>query len=193
MVIQQLKPSQRVAGRWLAVMEDGSILRLGENEVLNFSLYAGRELTDQEAERLTASAEQNSRRELERKLAGWGAGEEEQAAVCGRLEELGILNDAQYAQLVVRHYSAKGYGERKLRDELYRRGVPRDLWEEALTQAEDPAEAIDAFVAKKLKGAAVSDPKELKKVSDALVRRGYSWSDISEALRRYDSRLELEE
>ena len=49
MVIQQLKPSQRVAGRWLAVLEDGSILRLGENEVLNFSLYAGRELTDQEA------------------------------------------------------------------------------------------------------------------------------------------------
>ena len=143
MVIQQLKPSQRVAGRWLAVMEDGSILRLGENEVLNFSLYAGRELTGQEAEQLAASAEQNSRREralnlaagkpmsrreLERKLAGWGAGEEEQAAVCGRLEELGILNDAQYAQLVVRHYSAKGYGERKLRDELYRRGVPRDLW-----------------------------------------------------------------
>ena len=71
--------------------------------------------------------------------------------------------------------------------------MPRDLWEEALTQAEDPAEAIDAFVAKKLKGAAVSDPKELKKVSDALARRGYSWSDISEALRRYDSRLELEE
>ena len=165
MVIQQLKPSQRVAGRWLAVMEDGSILRLGENEVLNFSLYAGRELTDQEAEQLTASAEKNSRREralnlaagkpmsrreLERKLAGWGAGEEEQAAVCDRLEELGILNDAQYAELVVRHYSAKGCGERKLRDELYRRGVPRDLWEEALTQAEDPAEAIDAFVAKKL-------------------------------------------
>ena len=196
MVIQQLKPSQRVAGRWLAVMEDGSILRLGENEVLNFSLYAGRELTDQEAEQLTASAEKNSRREralnlaagkpmsrreLERKLAGWGAGEEEQAAVCDRLEELGILNDAQYAEMIVRHYSAKGCGERKLRDELYRRGVPRDLWEEALTQAEDPAEAIDAFVAKKLKGAAVSDPKELKKVSDALARRGYSWSDISEA------------
>ena len=186
-------------------MEDGSILRLGENEVLNFSLYAGRELTGQEAEQLTASAERNSRREralnlaagkpmsrreLERKLAGWGAGEEEQAAVCDRLEELGILNDAQYAELVVRHYSAKGYGERKLRDELYRRGVPRDLWEEALAQAEDPAEAIDAFVAKKLKGAAVSDPKELKKVSDALARRGYSWSDISEALRRCGAQWE---
>ena len=195
MVIQQLKPSQRVSGRWLAVMEDGSILRLGENEVLNFSLYAGRELTDQEAEQLTASAEKNSRRERALNLAAGKPmsrreGEEEQAAVCDRLEELGILNDAQYAQLVVRHYSAKGCGERKLRDELYRRGVPRDLWEEALTQAEDPAEAIDAFVAKKLKGAAVSDPKELKKVSDALARRGYSWSDISEALRRYGAQWE---
>ena len=205
MVIQELKPSAKVPGRWLAVLEDGSLLRLGENEVLQFSLYAGKELTDAEAEELTRSVEKNSRREralnlaagkpmsrreLEQKLSAWGAGEEEKASVCDRLEELGILNDRQYAELVVRHYSSKGYGERKLRDELYRRGVPRDLWADALAQAEDPAEAIDAFVTKKLKGAAVSDPKELKKVSDALARRGYSWSDISEALRRYGAQWE---
>ena len=49
MVIKTLKPSQRVQGRWLAQLEDGSLLRLGENEVLNFSLYAGRELTDESA------------------------------------------------------------------------------------------------------------------------------------------------
>ena len=30
MVIRELKPSQHVAGRWLAVLEDGTILRLGE-------------------------------------------------------------------------------------------------------------------------------------------------------------------
>ena len=44
MVIQDLKPSQRVEGRWLAVLEDGSILRLGEGEVVDFALYAGKEL-----------------------------------------------------------------------------------------------------------------------------------------------------
>lgn len=200
MVIQQLKPSQRVAGRWLAVMEDGSILRLGENEVLNFSLYAGRELTDQEAEQLTASAEKNSRREralnlaagkpmsrreLERKLAGWGAGEEEQAAVCDRLEELGILNDAQYAEMIVRHYSAKGCGERKLRDELYRRGVPRDCWDDALAAQEPPEGAIDALLQKKLRGADPSDPRALKRAADALARRGYRWEEIQEGLERY--------
>ena len=205
MKIQALKPSARVAGRWLAVLEDGSILRVGENEVLTFSLYTGKELSDEEAERLVESAQRNSRREralnlaaskpvsrreLERKLAGWGAGQEETASVCGRLEELGLLNDAQYAQMVVRHYAEKGYGERKLRDEFYRRGIPRELWEEALSQAGDPSEALDALLRKKWKGAVPEDPRELKKAFDALVRRGYAWSDVSEALRRLGVREE---
>lgn len=199
MVIQELKPSKRVPGRWLAVLEDGSILRVGENEVADFALYAGRALSEDEAERLQASVRRGawkakalellarkpqSRRELERKLTEWGADGEETAAICDRLEELGYLNDGEYAARVVRHYSAKGFGVRKLRDELYRRGVPRELWEDALAQAEDPGEAIDAFLAKKLAGTAM-DRADLKRASDALARRGYSWTEIGDALRRY--------
>lgn len=199
MVIQELKPSKRVEGRWLAVLEDGSILRIGEGEVIDFALYAGKELSEEEVAGLMACArcsglkekalelltrKPQSRKELERKLKEWEATEEEQAAICDRMEELGYLNDASYASLVVRHYSAKGFGEKKLRDELYRRGVPRDLWDGALEQASDPAEAIDAFAAKKLAGKH-PDRKELEKVSAALARRGYSWSDIRDALGRY--------
>lgn len=199
MVIRELKPSQRIKGRWLAVLEDGSILRVGEDQVIDFSLYAGKELTEDEAEALQGSAQRQqrkekaldllarkpqSRRELEKKLAEWGAAEDEVQTVCDRMEQLGYLNDAEYAARVVRHYSAKGFGPGKLRDELYRRGVPRDLWQEAMDQAEDPAQAIDAFVAKKLAGKTV-DRQSLKKVSDALARRGYRWPDINDALRRY--------
>ncbi len=201
MTISKLAPSKRVEGRWLAFLEDGTILRLGENEVLQFALYAGRELDETEAAALLDSARRSalkektlellsrkpqSRRELERKLREWEAGEAEAAALCDRMEELGYLNDAAYAVQVVRHYSAKGFGPKKLRDELYRRGVPRDLWDEALEQAEDPAGAIDTFVARKLAGKE-PDRRELKRVSDALARRGYSWSDISEALKRYET------
>ena len=200
MVIQDLKPSKRVAGRWLAVLEDGSILRVGENEVVGFALYSGKELTEEEIRGLREAARRSglkekalnllarkpqSRKELERKLGEWEAGEEESAAICDRMEELGYLNDAAYAGMIVRHYSAKGYGDKKIRDELYRRGVPRCLWDEALEQAADPGPAIDAFVAKKLAGK-TADRKEIQKVSAALARRGYSWSDISDALRRYD-------
>lgn len=204
MRIEELKPSKRVQGRWLAVLEDGSILRVGEGEVIDFALYAGKELTPEEAQQLTDSARRTglkektldlltrktmSRKELERKLTEWEAGEEEISFLCARMEELGFLNDGAYAAQVVRHYSQKGCGEHKLRDELYRRGVPRELWEDALAQATDPAEAIDAFLRKKLAGKQ-ADHKELKKVSDALARRGYGWEDISAALRRWGADAE---
>lgn len=206
MVIQELKPSKHVAGRWLVVLEDGTILRVGENEILQFSLYRGRELTGEEGERLLSSARRSglkekalellsrkpmSRRELEIKLEQWEAGEEERSEICCRLEELGFLDDGRYACQVVRHYAAKGYGVRRLRDELYRRGVARELWDEALEQCEDCSEQLDAFLEKKLKGSC--DPKEIKRASDALARRGYSWSEIREALHRYDGRLDLED
>ena len=204
MVIRELKPSKRVQGRWLVMLEDGSILRVGEKEVIDFALYTGKELTEDEAQAIVEAARRTglkektinllarkpmSRRELERKLGEWEAGEEETAAICDRMEELGFLNDGEYAARLVRHYSAKGYGERKLRDELYRRGIPREFWEDALARAEDSAGAIDAFIEKKLAGKTV-DQKELKKVSDALARRGFSWSDISNALGRYGARME---
>ncbi|MCI9311093.1 MAG: regulatory protein RecX, partial [Lawsonibacter sp.] len=37
MVIEELKPSKRVRGRWLAVLEDGSILRLSRNQIADFA------------------------------------------------------------------------------------------------------------------------------------------------------------
>ena len=202
----QVKPSKRVQGRWLAVLEDGSILRLGENEIIDFALCAGKELTEEEAEGLMASLHRSglkekalsllarkpqSRKELERKLSQWEATQEEAAAICERMAELGYLDDAAYAAQVVRYYSAKGYGERKLRDELYCRGVPRELWEDALDQAQDSSTAIDAFLTKKL-GGRTPDRQELKKLSDALARRGYHRSEINEALGRCGAEVELD-
>lgn len=204
MRIEQLKPSQRVKGRWLATLEDGTLLRLGEGEVIDFALYAGRELSEEEGERLVRAARSSglkekalslltvkpqSRRELERKLEQWEATDEEAQAICQRMEELGLINDEAYAVQVVRHYSAKGCGEHKLRDELYRRGVPRHLWDQALEQAEDPTRAIDAFIAGKLAGKQ-PDRKLLQKVSDALMRRGFRWEDVRDALNRYGAGVE---
>lgn len=206
MVIQELKHSQRVQGRWLAMLEDGSILRVGQQEIADFALYAGRELTEEEAAALTAglrsrqmreralellSRKPQSRRELTRKLNEWGAGPEEADAVCDRMEELGYLNEAAYAARIVEVYSARGFGEKKLRDELYRRGVPREEWDEALARVEDSTQAIDDFLQKKLTGW-TGDRKQLQKVTAALARRGFSWSDIRDALARYETGIDIE-
>lgn len=200
MVIQELKPSRHVEGRWLAVLEDGSILRLGKNQIADFALYAGRELSDEEADRLMRAIENEnfrahalrmitdtarSRKELIKLLEKMECPPEKAQEIADWLEDLGYLDDAAYAREVAELYARRGYGARKIRDELYRRGIPRELWDEALAQIEDEdnASAIDAFLEKKLKGS--HDPKEVKRASDALARRGYRWPEISDALRRY--------
>ena len=198
MVIQELKPSKRVRDRWLAVLEDGSILRLSKNQIADFALYAGRELSDEEAERLLQAIENEnfrahalrmitdtarSRKEFIKLLEKMNCPPEKAQEIADWLEDLGYLDDAAYAREVVELYVRRGYGERKIRDELYRRGVPRELWDDALAQIEDNSEAIDAFLEKKLKGS--RDPKEIKKASEALARRGFRWPEISDALRRY--------
>lgn len=200
MVIEELKPSKRVQDRWLAVLEDGSILRLSRNQIADFALYAGRELSDEEADRLTQAIENEkfrahalrmimdtprSRKEFVKLLEKIDCPPEKAQEIADWLEDLGYLNDAAYAREVAELYTRKGYGKRKIRDEFYRRGIPRELWGEALEQIEeeDNTSAIDAFLEKKLKGS--HDPKDIKRASDALARRGFAWSEISGALRRY--------
>lgn len=214
MRIEKLVPSQRVQGRWLCTLDDGTLLRLGEGEVVRFALYAGMELTDEfydqleEAARYAAVRERAldliaarplSRRELLDKLTARPrdpkkrpADPAQAEAAADWLEGLGYLNDAEYARTVVKHYAAKGYGVRKLRDELWKRGVPREHWDAALAELAESGqgeEAIDALLRQKLKGRA-PDEKELKRASDALARRGYRWEEIKAALRRYGADIE---
>lgn len=200
MKLNKLAPSQRKKGRWLVHLEDGTLLRVTEREVVSFGLYSGMELEEEALAALIAAAQRSkvrsdaltlltgrphSRKELERKLTRKGAEAEDAAAAGAWLEEMGLLNDGDYARQIVRHYSAKGFGRRKIQDELYRRGVPREVWDDAMEEREDPAEAMDAFLRKKLGGGPAPDRQTIKRVSDALARRGFSWSEISEALRRY--------
>ena len=122
-----------------------------------------------------------------------GTAREELAAraesVADWLENLGLLNDEQYARDVVRWCGEKGYGARRVRDELFRRGVPRELWDEALEGLSGSEEAVDRFLRQKLKNWD-GDPKELKRAADALARRGFSWSEISEGLERFETSID---
>ena len=213
MRITKLLPSQRIQGRWLCHLEDGTILRVTENEVACFGLYSGMELTEELREQLEEavlrgevkekalrllSGRPMSRKELVDKLTARPRDKEKEPIpeelaeeAANRLEELGYLNDAEYARTVARHYAAKGYGERKLRDELWKRGVPRAYWDQALEEVQDPTDAMDEFIRRKLMGR-TADRETLGKLSAALARRGYRWEDIRSALSRYGETFEDE-
>lgn len=200
MRIETLVPSQKVKGRWLLTFEDGTKLKLTDREMVDFSLYQGLDVPDAALEQLRDAAGESqarrraanilsarplSRRELEKRLVEKGETPQHAQAAADYMEHLGYLDDHAYAKTLAQYYSAKGYGPRKIRDELYRRGVPREDWDEALESLDGPEETLDKLVEAKLRRVESPDRKELKRVSDALMRRGYAWSDISAALRRY--------
>jgi Uncharacterized protein conserved in bacteria len=107
---------------------------------------------------------------------------DEVAAMC---VDYGFLNDAEYAGMLTRYYASRGYGPGRIRTEFTRRGVPREYWEEALGQLPDGGETIDLLLEARLRGKDPSDRRELKKATDALFRKGYSWDDIKSAVSRY--------
>ena len=204
MRIEELKPSKRVQGRWLAVLEDGSVLRVGEGEVIDFALYAGKELADGEAQGLVAAARRSglkekaldlltrnpmSRKELERKLQEWEAGEEETASICARMEELGFLNDGEYGAMLVRDLCRRGYGPRRIRQYLREKLLDLPDIEQAMEAYVLQPEKMQAYIETKLRGQ-TPDRKALKRVADGLFRRGFSWDEIQHALRDYSLNME---
>ena len=70
----------------------------------------------------------------------------------------------------------------KVINELYRRGVPRELWDEALETAPDAQETLACVIASKTRGKPLNE-KDYKRLSDALLRRGFSWGEVKTALR----------
>lgn len=199
MRIKEVKPSQRKKGRFLVILEDGDILRITEEELLRFGLRSGEELEEETLEALRSSAKTSqvkaqaagmigrralSKSELQRRLVRSGAAEADAQAAADWLEDIGAVDDPAYAAAVVRDYGRRGYGPARIREELRRRGVPRELWEVALEELPDSEDILDDLIRKRCRGD-LSDPREVKRLSDGLLRRGFSWSQVKEALSRY--------
>lgn len=132
-----------------------------------------------------------SAKELNDKLVQKGADPRSAAACVRWLLDQRLLDDESYAAAVVRHYTAKGYGPGRIRQELNRRGVPRDYWDEALGQRPDNTEKIDRLIAARLHDPDNRD--EVRKVTAALFRRGFGWDEIRAALARFSAEAELED
>jgi len=126
-----------------------------------------------------------SEQEMRKRLIGKGEPTEAAEEAVAWLVELGYINDSDYASLIVNHYSGKGYGVSRIRDELYKRGIPRDLWDEklAMLDEEDMTDMALEFLNKKLRGS--EDKDDLRRASASLVRRGFSYDEARAAINRY--------
>ncbi len=119
-----------------------------------------------------------SRAELADALLGAGIPEEVSELVLDRLGEVGLVNDAAFAESAVYSgHSHRGLGRRALSTELRRRGVPEEIVCEAVAavRPEDEEQRARELVRRKLRSSAVVDASILaRRLTAMLARKGYS-------------------
>lgn len=207
MILTKLTAVGTDGSRTMLWFSDGSKMRIATYLVADLGLYGGMELEEQALEELMAQAQKASARdravrivsttsisqkELKRRLIQRGENPEDADAAVSWLRELGAVDDEAMAHRLVESALAKGYGEARIRQILYEKGIPKKYWEPALENLPDMSEAVDRFLERRFRGLETLDQKEIKRATDALARRGHSWSDISAGLRRYRDKMDEE-
>ncbi len=200
MIISSIKRNS--PGGLSVILEDGEEIKTTLGVVTDLRLFSGRDLDEAALEDLRlasrralardralaiVSQRQMSRRELGGKLRDKGVDEETAAWCVDWITEHGFIDEESYAAAIARHYAAKGYGEGRVRQELMRRGIPRELFDDAFAAMPEGDEKLDRFIAARLRDP--DDRDEVRKLSAALYRRGYSGEEIREALRRHKAEL----
>lgn len=195
MRIEKLAPGPDRAGRYIVSFEDGTAMRLYRQTVEDFGIYTGKELTDEEMDRLRVcagemsakmravriiSASSVSKNDLRQRLVQKGEDPEQAKQAVQWLSEMELLDDRKTAEQVVYSCIRKGYGLARAKQALYEKRIPKQYWEEALADYPDQMDAISSFLRSRLGNE--WDDKTLKKTIDALIRRGHSYGTIRKAL-----------
>jgi len=194
MKIDSLAPSADRAGRFLVKFDDGSFLRLYRQTVEDFGLYPGCELSQERMEELRdhasatsakmravriVSASNVSKRDLEQRLIHKGEDPQKAKEAVAWMSGLNLVDDQQTARQIVERCASKGYGPSRAKQMLYEKQIPRSLWDGALEDYPDQTDYIVEFLRAKL---IPGDQRQRKKIIDALMRRGHSYSAIRRGL-----------
>ncbi len=136
------------------------------------------------------SAQALPRWELTRRLLRKGHGREAVEAALAGLDEVGLLDDAEFARHHARTRARRGLGRSRIVADLRRLGVDGRVADSAVREALE-AEGVDqgALLAetarKKLRSLAGLDrDKRVRRLRSYLLRRGFPLAEVREVMRR---------
>lgn len=182
---------------FLVEMSDGETCFFNIETVMKFNLKAGLDVPYEAIEEIKKADQLRKAREralylldyrdycfveLYKKLEA-NYDEDVCLEVLNWLCENGLVNDRRYAQrLGEKLVVTKGFGYYRAKQEMLLKGLDRELVEEVLCEYEDDTlERLEELVERKYSHK-IYDEKSLNKVKNALVRQGYSYSDVNAVL-----------
>ena len=181
-------------------------MRLYRQTVEDFSLYTGLEMDMAAYARLQAaagemsakmravrivSASSVSQKDLEQRLIRKGETPEDARFAVLWMSDLDLLDDRKTAEQIVQRCISKGYGVHRAKQALYERRIPKQYWDEVLENYPDQNDEIVAFLRNRLDPQ--SDARQIRKVIDALIRKGHKYSDIRHGLQQLSMGEDLPE
>ena len=194
MKIEKLSQSPDRAGRYTVKFDDGTQMRLYRQTIQDFCLYTGMELDESQFAALEkaagemsakmravriVSASSVSKGDLQQRLIRKGEDPEQAKAAVSWMSELDLIDDRKTAQQIVQRCISKGYGLARAKQALYEKRIPKHYWDEALQDYPDQLDEIREYLRTHLDR---KDPKQVKRVIDALLRRGHSYGTIRRAM-----------
>lgn len=152
---------------------------------MRYRKHSDRELTFEETKEKALNLLEfraHSERELSDKLKRAGAKNEDIETVLDFCREYGFVNDTLYAKAKARDLkNLKKYGIRRIKSELYSKGIAADIIEEAVSELDaDEEDMLYPLVEKKLKGN--FDKKNIDKCIRYFLYRGYNFGDIKSCI-----------
>ena len=177
-----------------------------ETYFLSMGIYNGKEVDSDELEEIRETVNvrraynyavsllarrDHSEKELMEKLSRKGYTEGAEVAV-EKLRNSGYVNDERFARLYVRELrSLKKYGKRRIEQELYRKGIDRDIISEVLDETDFDENELVALIERKY-SRYLGDEKGIQKTINSLVRMGYGYGEIRDALKTINENTEFD-
>ncbi len=179
---------------------DGRTLYLRKKTVEAQGLSRGMSLSDeqvkelrnsegysaQEAAAFTLGRRQLSRKELEDKLLEKSYAQDDVDEALDKMTELGFIDDEQYSFDVVEMAISKCLSKRGAKHELYKRGIDKELMENALENYPAEADLVTKTVKEKFPQSGERTQKERTKIQNYFLRRGFGYSEIRQGLQQAD-------
>ena len=137
-----------------------------------------------------------SRRQLDEAMGKRGVPEDVRCEILDRYTELGLIDDAHFADAFVQaRLAGAGTSRRVIAEELRRKGIDADIVEAAVEVIDDAEELGTAtrLALKRLERGSGDRASLQQRVYAALARRGFSHDVCSTALRRANELLGFED
>ncbi len=107
-----------------------------------------------------------------------------------RMEELGLIDDLRYATNVASSLSSTNTSDREIVRKLFAKGVPSELAKQVVSELESDSSAQIRQLLERKYSRRLIDEDGVRKVYAALIRKGFSHSDVRAALREYSENLD---